>query len=77
MDFSSSEQRLAMESQTDMMTGILNICRERTIKKSHSSSELSASEKKEFQNCLLKFFETPNHVMSVMQKQQQFWALYW
>lgn len=55
-----------------MMTAILSLCRERTIKKSHSSAELSAAEKKDFQNCLLKFFETPNHVASVMQRGAQF-----
>ena len=73
MDFGNAEQqRLALEQQSDMMTSILSLCRDRTVKKSHTSAELSANEKKEFQNCLMKFFETPNHVASVLQKQGQF-----
>ena len=74
MDFGGdpASQRLAVEQQADMMTAILQVCRDRTIKKTHTQDDLSAQEKKDFQNCLLKFFETPNHVASVMQRGAQF-----
>lgn len=60
------EQRLAMEAQAELMHAMMTVCREQTLKKSHGSTEISANEKKEFQNCLLKFFETPNHIMSAL-----------
>ena len=51
------------------MSKMLSLCREKTVKKNHSSDQLSSDEKKQFQNCVLKFFETPNHVMSALNAQ--------
>jgi len=56
--------RAAAEANITLMSKMLSICRDKTIKKTHSSDTLSADEKKQFSNCLMKFFETPNHVMS-------------
>lgn len=61
------EQRLAMEANAELMHTMMTVCREQTLKKTHSSNEIADSEKQAFQNCLLKFFETPNHIMSAMQ----------
>ena len=59
-------ERAAAEANIALMSKMLSICREKTIKKSHTTDQLSADEKKQFQNCVLKFFETPNHVMSAL-----------
>lgn len=59
--------RAAAEANLTMMSKMLSVCREKTLKKNHSSDQLTADEKKQFQNCVLKFFETPNHVMSALQ----------
>ena len=56
--------RIAAEGNAEMLTSMLTLCREKTLKKTHSSDQLSADEKKQFYNCITKFFETPNHVMS-------------
>ena len=56
-----------MEGNAELVQTMMSVCRERTLKKTHTSGELSANEKKEFQNCILKYFETPNHIMSAMQ----------
>jgi hypothetical protein len=67
-------ERIAMEGNAEMLSGMLNLCREKTLKKAHSTGDLSADEKKQFYNCIVKFFETPNHIMSAlnsMQGQQQ------
>ena len=60
-------KKLAMEGNAELVHTMMTVCRERTLKKTHSGAELSASEKQEFQNCILKYFETPNHIMSAMQ----------
>ena len=58
--------RAAAEANIALMSKMMSICRDKTLKKSHSSDQLSADEKKSFHNCVLKFFETPNHVMSAL-----------
>ena len=60
------DERLAMEANAELMNTMMSVCREQTLKKTHTSSDISDAEKKAFQNCLLKFFETPNHIMSAM-----------
>lgn len=67
-------ERIAMEGNADMLASMLNICREKTLKKAHSSDQLSSDEKKQFNNCIMKFFETPNHIMSALSSMQQQWA---
>ena len=60
------EQRLQMETQSEMISMMLATCRDRTLKKSHTQAELSVEEKTQFENCLMKFFATPQHVMMAM-----------
>lgn len=67
-------ERVAMEGNADMLAGMLQICREKTLRKAHSSDQLSADEKKQFYNCVLKFFETPNHIMSALSSMNQQWT---
>ena len=55
-----------MEGNAELVHTMMTVCRERTLKKTHNSAELSSTEKTEFQNCILKYFETPNHIMSAM-----------
>ena len=61
------QERIAMEGNAELVHTMMTVCRERTLKKTHTGEELSAGEKTEFQNCILKYFETPNHIMSAMQ----------
>ena len=41
-------ERAAAEANIQMMQKMLSICREKTIKKNHSTDQLSADEKKQF-----------------------------
>ena len=66
MDNSPEFQRIQMEGNADMVSNMMRVCREKTLKKSHSSDQLSDAEKTQFNNCIMKFFEAPNHVMSAM-----------
>ena len=61
------QERIAMEGNAEPVHTMMTVCRERTLKKTHTSGELSSTEKQEFSNCILKYFETPNHIMSAMQ----------
>jgi len=61
------QERIAMEGNAELVHTMMTVCRERTLKKTHTGGDLSATEKTEFQNCILKYFETPNHIMSAMQ----------
>ena len=49
-----------MESQVALTASMVQICREKTFSKKHTSESLSDTEKTQFSNCLMKFFETPN-----------------
>ena len=64
------QERIAMEANAELMHMMMTTCRDRTIEKSHTSNTLSSTEATHFKNCLLKFFETPNHIMSAMQQMQ-------
>lgn len=44
--------RIAMEAQSKMTTQMVAICKERTLKKSHTTDQLSEVEKTQFMNCL-------------------------
>ena len=41
-------QRVEMEAQAEMITGMLQICREKTLKKNHSGDDMSADERRQF-----------------------------
>ncbi len=58
--------RAAQEFNMQLMDEMMKTCKEKTIQKKHSANSLSADETKQFKNCLLKFFETPNHVMGAL-----------
>ena len=64
------DDRIAMEANAELMNTMMTVCREQTLKKTHTSPDISDAEKKAFQNCLLKFFETPNHIMSALAASQ-------
>ena len=57
-----------MEGNAEMVSNMMRVCREKTLKKSHNSDQLSDTEKTQFNNCIMKFFEAPNHIMSAMQQ---------
>ena len=59
-------QRIQMEGNAEMVSNMMRVCREKTLKKSHASDALSDAEKTQFNNCIMKFFEAPNHIMSAM-----------
>ena len=67
MDNSPEFQRIQLEGNAEMVSNMMRVCREKTLKKSHGSDQLSDTEKTQFNNCIMKFFEAPNHVMSAMQ----------
>ena len=66
MDNSPEFQRIQMEGNADMVSNMMRVCREKTLNKTHSNDQLSDSEKTQFNNCIMKFFEAPNHIMSAM-----------
>ena len=65
-------QAAQMEMQAQMMQTIMSLCTEKTLNKSHTSGSLSANEKTEFTNCIIKSLEAPQHIMAAAQQQQQF-----
>ena len=56
---SGEQERLMLEAQADMMQLMMSICRNKTQKTAHNTDNISADEKKQFTNCLLKFMEAP------------------
>ena len=54
-----------------MTTQMVQVCKEKTMKKSHNSPDLTEAEKIGFQNCVQKYFETPNHIMSSVNQSMQ------
>lgn len=52
-----------------LTTQLIETCKEKTISRKHNSDQLSESEKTAFMNCCTKYFETPNHIMAVIQQQ--------
>lgn len=60
-------QQMAMEGNAEMVSNMMKVCRDKTLKKGHSSDQLADAEKTAFNNCVMKFFEAPNHIMSAMQ----------
>lgn len=64
-------ERMAMEANMNMLTQMLSVCKEKTMKRSHTSKQLSDAEKQAFSNCLSKFADCPNVVMMEMQAMGQ------
>jgi len=69
-------EKIMMEAQSELIAGVMTTCRAKTIK-NHSSPSLSQSEQTEFQNCVMKFMEAPQIIMSAVQNTNpnQFWRL--
>lgn len=63
--------RIAMEAQVNMTTMMVQVCKDKTLSSKHTSDMLSEQEKSAFQNCVMKYFEAPNHIMGAMNKQMQ------
>lgn len=59
-------ERIAMEAQVTMTTQMVQVCKEKTMNKKHNTDQLSEGEKSAFSNCIMKYFEAPNHIMSVV-----------
>lgn len=64
------QEQIMMEAQAEMMQMMMNTCRAKTTKSSHSSDQISADEKKQFSACVMKFMEAPMHLQAAMQGQQ-------
>lgn len=59
---SGEQERLMMEAQGDMMQMMMSVCRSKTQKTSHTADSISADERKQFTNCIMKFMEAPLHL---------------
>ena len=59
--------RMQAEANINLMSEMMNICRKKTLKRTHNTDALTDQEKREFSNCVIKFFEAPNFVMSALQ----------
>ena len=62
-------ERIAMEAQVAMTTQMVSVRKEKTLSSKHNTDQLSDSERTAFQNCITKYFETPNHIMSSVNQQ--------
>ena len=70
MNRGGEQERMMMEMQSDMMQSMMQICRAKTQRPSHSNGDLSADERQQFINCSMKFMEAPLHLQQAMQGQQ-------
>ena len=57
-------ERIMMEAQSEMISGVMHVCRDKTLNKSHNAASLTQTEQTQFTNCVLKFMESPNIIMS-------------
>ena len=62
-------EKVAMAAQVTMTTNMVEVCQDKTLSRKHSSDRLSGHEKLAFQNCVQKYFEAPNHIMSAVNQQ--------
>ena len=53
----------------NMTLHMISMCKEKTLKRTHTAADLSSSEKSALTNCMLKFLEAPQIVMNNMQAQ--------
>ena len=58
-----------MEAQVAMTTQMVQVCKEKTMSSKHSGDQLSDAERTQFQNCITKYFETPNYIMNSVNQQ--------
>ena len=64
---SNEQERIMLEAQADVMQMMMNVCRAKTQKTTHSSENVSEDEKRQFSNCIMKFMEAPMHLQQAMQ----------
>ena len=69
-------ERIMMEAQSEMISGVMHVCRDKTLNKAHNAASLSQTEQTQFTNCVLKFMESPNIIMSSAQSfnPNNFWV---
>ena len=67
---SQAQEAMMIEAQGDMMQMMMSVCRNKTQKPAHSSDSISADERKQFTNCIMKFMEAPMHLQQAMQGKQ-------
>jgi hypothetical protein len=59
-------ERIMMEAQSELIAGVMTTCRAKTIR-GHQSAQLSGEEQQAFSNCVMKFMESPQIIMSAVQ----------
>jgi len=67
-------ERIMMEAQSELIASVMTTCRTKCIR-GHSTNTLSQGEQTQFGNCVMKFMESPQIIMSAVQGQnpnQQF-----
>ena len=64
---SNEQEKIMLEAQADVMQMMMNVCRAKTQKTTHSSENVSEDEKRQFSNCIMKFMEAPMHLQQAMQ----------
>ncbi len=57
-------QNAEIEMQASLMQTVMSLCTEKTLKRSHTSNQLSSDEKTQYTNCVLKALEAPGHIMA-------------
>ena len=60
-------EKAAMEAQLQMTMQMLQTCREKTMRQTHSATTLDSSEEAAMSNCLQKYIQCPQIVMQQMQ----------
>jgi len=63
--------RNELEAQMQMTTKMVEVCREKTLGKNHSSTQLTAAEQEQFKNCVIKFFQAPQYIVSTVENQMR------
>ena len=57
----------AVQANMALVSAMTKLCSEKTIAHKHKSADLSSTESAEYKNCVLKFMETPQVVMTAFQ----------
>lgn len=57
----------AVQANMALVSAMTKLCTQKTLATKHKSADLSASETSDYKNCVLKFMETPQVVMTAFQ----------
>ena len=60
----------AVQANIALVQAMTKICGEKTMQRKHKSNSLSSTETTEFKNCVLKFMEAPQTIMTAFQQIQ-------